>query len=316
MARRVLAVSHFYYTDNRAGGERYLHEILKELVRRGYEVDAVAVDNHTPNEVYEGVNVYKGPKYADMLSNKYDLVITQFEQANRILPQAKELGIPSVYIVHNDFPTTTKKTLDNHVPDLTVYNTHWIRNKMQYQHNSIVVQPPVYAEEHATKRGDKITFINLIPIKGVNVFYNMARSLPRLEFLGVKGGYQKSTQVIMRMNNIELIENTMDMKKDVWGRTKILLMPSQYDSYGMVAVEALASGIPVIARRQPGLEEALGKAGIFPRDNSILSWKNEIMKLQHPVYYEAASKRALERSAELDPRPQLEAFVKAVEKLL
>lgn len=315
MPKRILSISHYYVTNNRGGGEVMLHEILKRFVAEGYLVDAVAVDNDGNNETLDGVNVFKGRRYLNMLSKKYDLVVSQFQVANTVLKDAAKLNIPTMFIVHNNMFLTTE-VLDEIKPSLVVFNTNWIRDFYNYQENNIVVHPPVYAKDHATTRGAKISLINLIPSKGVYVFYNMATQLPRLRFLGVRGGYYKNDQVILNKPNVQILENTKDMKNDVWGQTGILLMPSEYESYGMAAVEALASGIPVIAKPTPGLKESLGFAGIFPYDNTVGSWKREIVRLTNPVYYKQASDLALKRSAEIKPEVELDALIEKVKKII
>jgi glycosyltransferase involved in cell wall biosynthesis len=52
----------------------------------------------------------------------------------------------------------------------------------------------------------------------------------------------------------------------------VLMVPSVHESYGMAAVEALASGIPVIAHPTPGLREALGDAGTFVDRADVRVW--------------------------------------------
>jgi len=48
-----------------------------------------------------------------------------------------------------------------------------------------------------------------------------------------------------KMANVTHHPNVHDMR-EVYGRARIILMPSLYESYGRVAVEALATGIPSI----------------------------------------------------------------------
>ena len=107
------------------------------------------------------------------------------------------------------------------------------------------------------------------------------------------------------------------MKDDVWARTKVLLMPSTYESYGMVAVEALASGIPVIACPTPGLKESLDYAGIFPHSTSLKLWQSELARLlTDDNYYAERSQLALQRSKEIDPRIELGLMSHKVKELL
>ncbi|MFI1769152.1 glycosyltransferase family 4 protein [Streptomyces sp. NPDC020800] len=62
------------------------------------------------------------------------------------------------------------------------------------------------------------------------------------------------------------------MREHVYSRSRVMLMPSLYESWGRVAVEAFASGIPVIAHPTPGLVESLGEAGIFAYRDDLNAW--------------------------------------------
>lgn len=314
MPKKILAISHYYAIHNRGGGEVMLHRILRHFVKLGYEVDAVATNTEDVTQELDGVTVYHGERHKKMLTKKYDLVFTQFENSAWVIDESKKLKIPTVMLVHNDIQKT-QDTVREHPPSLVVFNTNWIKERFYYKGRSIVVHPPVYASEHATERGNEITLINLLVSKGANTFYNVAQFTQNEYFLGVKGGYFKDQQVILHRRNVSIIENTDNMKEDVWSRTKILLMPSSYETYGMAGVEAMASGIPVIANPTPGLVESLSYAGIFPKQRTIAAWKYEIARLRNPVYYKRMSDLALQRSAELDPEIELAELVKEVERL-
>ena len=315
---KILSFTHYYATHNRGGGEIMLHEILKQLVKDGHEVDAIAVDTEALSEVMDGVNVFHGKKYRnpDIINlDHYDVIVTQFAESLYITPLAKELGKKIIYIVHNTMEETNKYLHREH-PDLAIFNTNWVKACHKYDGNSVIVHPPVYAEQHATIPGDSVTLVNLTPPKGSNMFYNLAIKLPRINFLGVEGGYWKDIQQYLNRPNIQFQPNTPDMKKDVWAKTKILLMPSSYESYGMVGVEAMASGIPVVALPTPGLKESLSYAGIFPPNPSIRSWRHTVEKLMtDPELYRKHSELALKRSKELDPRIELKAMSEKVKKL-
>lgn len=293
-----------------------LHEVLKQLVKDGYLVDAVATYTEAPHEIMDGVFVYHGKAYRDIDIEQYDIIVTQFSEAFKITPRAQKAGKKIIYIAHNTMEETNKY-IHKVRPDLTIFNTEWVKAFHKYDGNSVVVHPPVYAHEHATPRtGDKITLINLTPAKGSNMFYNMAIKLPKFKFLGVEGGYWKEQQKYLRRSNVTFQKNTSNMKEDVWARTKVLLVPSVYESYGMVGVEAMASGIPVVACPTPGLKESLSYAGIFPSSTSIRLWKHELEKLMlDDVYYKQQSDLALQRSAELDPKVELQLMSKRVRDL-
>jgi glycosyltransferase involved in cell wall biosynthesis len=315
--KRVLSISHYYITNNRGGGEVMLHEMLKSLVKAGYSVDAIVTDTEGNTLKVDGVKVMRGRKHIKDIGNKkYDLVVSHFQEANMAMSFAKKMGIPSVYIIHNTMQPTTN-TLISYSPTLAVFNTEWVRDFYKYENDHIIVHPPVYSSAHKTTPGNKVTLVNLIPSKGSNMFYNMSAVLPGIQFLGVKGGYYKSQQVVMARRNVEIMENTDDMKKDVWSKTKILLMPSSYESYGMVGVEAMASGIPVIASSTPGLIESLGYAGIFPKDEKIQTWRSHILTLlENPEKYREASELAIKRSSEIRPEIELNKFIEEIRKII
>ena len=89
-------------------------------------------------------------------------------------------------------------------------------------------------------------------------------------------------------------------------------MPSDYESWGMVGVEAMHSGIPVIAHPTPGLRESLADAGTFIDRGDVDAWEAAIRRLYDD---EDAFTRARKRAGELDPVDELDAWVTAVEGL-
>jgi glycosyltransferase involved in cell wall biosynthesis len=143
----------------------------------------------------------------------------------------------------------------------------------------LVVHPPVIPGEHEAERtGQHVTLVNISRHKGVDTWRGAARILPELPFLGVTGAHGRQVHR-PRLPNMRVIGQTSDMRRHVWARTRVLLAPSLYESYGMAAVEALASGLPVIAHPTPGLREALGDAGVWVERDDIDGWADMIREL-------------------------------------
>lgn len=204
----------------------------------------------------------------------------------------------------------------DHGADLVIYNSQHVADaftaKFPYPYE--VLYPPTRPERHRTEPGDRVTLINLQPAKGSDVFYELVARMPDVEFLGVEGGYGE--QRFDTHPNVVFQRQTTNMRDDVWARTKVLLVPSTYESWGMVGVEALASGIPVIASPTPGLLESLDYAGVFVPQNDVRSWERELRKLlDNEDVYAAASRLALKRSADLDPAEALARVVRRIEQL-
>ena len=160
-----------------------------------------------------------------------------------------------------------------------------------------------------------MTMVNLTVSKGCEVFYELARRRRGDRFLGVLGAY--GHQIIRQIPNVGIQQHTGNMRDDVYARTRVLLMPSDYESWGRVAVEAMCSGIPVIAHPTDGLRESLGDAGIFCDRDDVDAWQRELERLDDPREYAAASNLAARRSDELDriARDDLAAWEEALEKV-
>ncbi|MFF3928277.1 glycosyltransferase family 4 protein [Streptomyces hirsutus] len=324
---------HAYPPAHNAGAEWAAHSLLRELAARGHTVDVLLSQPVDPDVVYvlDGVTVHPHRGKADpgrwlRGEDRAQVIVTHLENT----PRASVLGevhrIPVVHLLHNSFEKS-KSWLVKGSPTLVVYNTAWMKADAEAWWRiqrgerpmpwGITVHPPVAMADYQATPGDRITLINLTQEKGAQVFYDLAERMPRRKFLGVVGGYG---QQIIRddLPNVEIIPHTPGdrMAKDVYARTKILLAPSSYESYGRVAVEAMCSGIPVIAHPTPGLLESLGDAGAFCDRDDLDAWEATIKRLSVPAVYRAASKAASARAAGLDPQAELDAWVTAMEGVI
>lgn len=238
-----------------------------------------------------------------------DVYISHSGDTGELHHLALTMGTPSVRMVHGK---SAQGALDG--ASLVVFNS-WANamHHLDWRGEYVVCQPPTFPDRFRTTPGDKATLVNLSREKGSDLFYLLAKSLPDHRFLGVKGGYGR--QRVLEDHNVEAIRTTPNMRDDVYARTRVLLMPSERETWGMVAVEAMASGIPVIAHPADGLIESMGAAGIFADRDDLGAWRDHLIRLSDPVEWANASAAALTRSAELDPQPSLDRFVEAVEAL-
>jgi glycosyltransferase involved in cell wall biosynthesis len=92
-------------------------------------------------------------------------------------------------------------------------------------------------------------------------------------------------------------------------------MPSAHESWGRVGVEAMTSGIPVIAAPTAGLKESLGDAGVFCDRDDLDAWEQALRRLLDGRRWKAASRKAKARAAELDPAADLDRWCHEVETL-
>jgi glycosyltransferase involved in cell wall biosynthesis len=293
--------------------------MLRALVDCGHEVDVQLSQRHpeiTADYEIHGIRVHRHRDKTDPFAflSDADVIVTHLENTPRAAALGESYRIPVVKVVHNTFAATRgqlKKGIS-----LAVYNSKWMAEEFaDLAVNSIVVRPPVHVADYATKPGDCITLINLFEPKGPKTFYALAERFPERKFLAVHGAY--GVQVVRDLPNVEHVRHIDGdrMRDEVYARTKILLVPSEYESWGRVGIEAFASGIPVIAHPTPGLTESLGQAGIFANRRDIDAWEAAINSLLKPRNYAAASKKAKGRAAELDPAADLERWIAAMETL-
>lgn len=291
---KVLAYVHGYLPELRAGAEAMLHEMLLDLRKRGHEAVVVAGHGARPSR-YENIPVFPidiEPEILKKLTGWADVIISHLYMAEKAMSIARAASIPFVQIIHNDADPV-------HDADLNVSNSAWLGKKFLKNIDHIVVHPPTKPERYEVDVDPKhITLINLIEDKGVNIFWELAKRMPERKFLGVMGGY--GIQIIPSVipKNVTILENTDDMKS-VYSKTRILLVPSAYESWGRVSVEAACSGIPVIASKVAGPKESLGRAGIFADLSKIDEWVDAINSLDDPKKYNRVSTSIKNRAKEL-----------------
>jgi len=102
------------------------------------------------------------------------------------------------------------------------------------------------------------------------------------------------------------LEKQIDIR-EVYKKTRLLIMPSTYESWGRTATEAMCSGIPIICTSTGGLVENCGKAGIYV-ERTAEAYALAIEKLDAQKLYLRKSKDCRIRSHELDPVKELAQF--------
>lgn len=303
----VLAVTPLYPPVSRVGAWLSTHEFLRGLADRGHRVTAVGYLLTGTDYDLDGIHVYRQPAAA--LFDVADVVISHLGDNQQAAKAAAIRGIPSVRMAHSD--PVQQGTIAGAA--LVVCNSNATRAALGWSGPTIVAHPPVWPDQYRTTPGDKITLINISPLKGGDLFYQLARALPHRQFLAVKGGYGK--QRIKKATNVTVVEHTADMV-GVYHQTRILLMPSARESWGRVGIEAMCSGIPVIAAPTPGLLESLGPAGVFVPVDQATRWLEEIERLHDDTQWAEVSARAFSRVAELDPGGDIVRFAETIENLV
>ncbi|HEX5119847.1 MAG TPA: glycosyltransferase family 4 protein [Pseudonocardiaceae bacterium] len=326
---RVLALLHLYAPHHCAGAEMAAHALLRALADRGHEVDVLLSRPHpeiTQPYTWDGVRVHPRRDKADPVRWLADagraphVMVAHLECTNRATILGGLYGVPVVHLLHNTH-LPTKQALTRR-PALAVANTRWMAEHLgawwdaeqpgQLMPPTIVIHPPVDPAVYRTTPGTQVTLVNCTPVKGSDTFYALAERFPRTHFVAVEGAY--GVQDRRQRPNVKWLAHVPGHKmRSVYRRTRVLLMPSEYESYGRVAIEAACSGIPTIAAPTPGLREALGDAASYADRDDVDAWSAHLRRLLTPAGWSAASARATARVNELHTDADLDRWVSALE---
>jgi len=244
---------------------------------------------------YDGIDVFPPEEMViERLLTWSDAIMTHLDYTDWSIGIAQVFKRPLFHLIHNT--STYQRIVWAEDPQYIIYNSEWAKAQLNYEHPSIVVTPPCDWRHYDTNvdpsYNEAITLINLDENKGGHILRQIAEALPHRKFIGVMGSYSEPADKGQHTNqppNVTVLPKTPTIK-DVYAKTRILIMPSKYESWGRTATEAMCSGIPVISSGTPGLRENCGKAGLYFDREEVKLWVDQIEKLFNPKAYEKASK--------------------------
>jgi glycosyltransferase involved in cell wall biosynthesis len=162
-----------------------------------------------------------------------------------------------------------------------------------------VIHPPIYGSAPWPDLGRfdsrYVLMVNPCTVKGLPVFLALARRLPALRFAALNGWGTTSADrsAIAAEPNVELLANVPDIE-EVLAQTRVLIMPSLwYEGFGLITMEAMLRGIPVIASDSGGLAEAKSGTGYVIPVRPVERYE--------PVFDDTGMPRAVAPEQVIDP---------------
>jgi glycosyltransferase involved in cell wall biosynthesis len=112
-------------------------------------------------------------------------------------------------------------------------------------------------------------------------------NLKNISFKLVGGGGDYDSQIRELVSNnsdwIEIMERTNDIEelKEQFEKADVFLMPSKFETFGLVYIEALSQGLPVIFTEGQGVDGFFedGEVGYAIKPNSIDDYVSKILKI-------------------------------------
>lgn len=343
----IAGLFHLFFPEHCAGSETTVHAALAALVRRGHRVTVICDRSKDAPFTTDGIEVIRPPRrnrqrWLQEQAQQSDLLVTHLDLTSQAMGLALDSKKPLAHFVHNDgqlnyWHVNTLKC------QLAIFNSEWVAEKQQWPGHQIMIHPVVEPHRYVCERGAGVTLVNPTSTKGSATFYALAQLFPDIPFTTAQGGYNyqvccpspKDMRGIEHQHhtfydetgseqNCYGLPNVTHLKADpdirnVFRCTRVLLMPSDYESYGRVGIEAACAGIPTIAHPTPGLKEAFGDAAIFCDREDISAWAKEIDRLYtDDVYYRSRSDAALRMIQAFNPEAEFDrlekAFLETVER--
>lgn len=292
----VVAATVSYPPHRFIGSELMTHRMLSALQARGHSVTSVT--RRGLSSGWEGIASRGGALPAG------DVLIYHPDWVELVDGWTG----PKVAICHNA-RMGVQLGIYNTEPDLVTVNSETMRSVL----GGIVVHPPVVVPRTQVS-GDRVTIVGLEQSNKVGPFWDIVARLPEYRFLAVKNGYGEQHIPESLPPNVEVVDHTSAMEP-VWARTRMLLVPSDTESWSMAGSEAMAHGIPVIAAPLPGVQENLGAAGSWAQRDDVDQWVAAIRSVEGrwDALSSLARARAVEQAAQHSS--ELEAWCEAVEEL-
>lgn len=273
----IVALTHGYVPAHSLGGEVALHRALTALpgekvvltrTRTPYTIDGVHVGQINTPDV---LNIHADPEpIAEQLQGAR-VVIGQNELSLPAVKAARMVGAVSVVNVHT--PPKYGRGVREAVKtaDHVVFNTATSAKEWGFP-RSLVVHPIISTlPPRSTPAGDAYTLLSNLSNKGVTVVLELARRLPEQRFIIVRSpaetthGIADFDQQAAALSNVEVHPRVSpeQVADRYLSQTRILLVPSRYETYGMSTIEAAGYGIPTVHVDTPHVREGISDAAVL-----------------------------------------------------
>jgi glycosyltransferase involved in cell wall biosynthesis len=284
------------------GTERVVFELVTELTRRGHEVTTFASgDSAVPGRLVETVpqalrpagfgGDISGYMLTTMLQvldreREFDLIHSHLEWFSLALRRASTRPVVSTFHGRLDLPWSRAAFADRPGGLVAISESQAsIHPDVPWTivHNGLALE----ASPFETRRSDGLVFVGRVaPEKGIVEAVEIAQLAGRPLRIAAKIGPTPSEQDYNEAvfqpalkaagSRVEFLGELAGADRDaLFAECHAVLMPGSWpEPFGLVAIEALACGAPVLARRVGGLDEIIrdGIDGFFGDDVTQLAF--------------------------------------------
>ncbi len=332
--KKILFFTNYFFYPEEKGGAQISNLILLSSLKKlhNYEVTIVCVTENKETkgsflyslEFLNGIKIIRIPK-----TNNFEYFR---EKILFYIKEEQPKYIISEFFSHNDENILSFLDSFNEIKTfcfvrvveplfefkINLLNTKLIANsdftrdaiKETLNIDTEIIYPPLMFDCLLKKTNDfknkkKITFINPIPEKGVDVALGIAKLLPEEEFLFVLGGWKTGQknhnsikEICVDIENIEVREYQYDLTQ-IFGETKLLIVPSQFlETFNRSVIEFGLMGIPALVSDRGNLKYTVDQIFLVVEDyKNPMAYVDKIKKiLSDEIMYEELSLKSKENS--------------------
>lgn len=290
-------IVHSLFTNGVGGTERHFAQLANEQVRRGHKVSAILRGSRTPYDLEEDplmnwlndvVEVYHVPQcwpfsrwplwpLRRMLHYlEPDIVHTHHGRDSRYMSKAARGMCPVVGTLHMPYKHRDYKHHDGlicvsqwqlrDIPENFPVEKTVIPNWVKPAPASAVPVPEILRHEIGMQPGELLigTVGRLVASKGMVELIRafLAANIPyaRLCIIGEGDDREKLEKLVAQegRNKVHLIGYREDIRY-CYEAFDLFVLASHWETFGLVLLEAMAAGCPIVSTRTDGAKDILGK---------------------------------------------------------
>ena len=235
---------------------------------------------------------------------------------------AKQMHLPSILAVHAPprFGNDLRRAWS--AATVRLYNTEVARRDWNDRKGWLLHPPVGGPSEIPAGPHNALTLTSSLLNKGAGRVLELAKRRHDQRFIIVESPAHPTHGDPLFWEHADALDNVEiwprlhpDEMGRLWAETRVLLVPSRYETYGMAALEAAWHGIPSVHVDTPHVREGIGTAARLLRTTRLEELDNALTEVE--LEYDVWAERAYERVSSLAEREsgELARFTAAVAAL-